>query len=116
MDMIHKHEFGAEAIAYLTVRLAEFGSFGRLLAQHFTDNLSSFCYLPDGFEEKEKPVCFLQDLVVSTTEERRMMERRDAEFLHSFLAAKPNRGINRETRFLYDHGLQLWKVFEPYWT
>lgn len=93
MDMIHKHEFGAEAIAYLTVRLAEFGSFGRLLAQHFTDNLSSFCYLPDSFEEKEKPVCFLQDLVVSTTEERRMMERRDAEFLHSFLAAKPNRGL-----------------------
>ncbi len=43
----------------------------------------AFCFLPDSFVQAEKPICFLEDRIISPPQEIEAMEHREAEFFHS---------------------------------
>jgi len=81
--MIQRFDFGRAGVTYIETRMALAGGIWPRFQMGLDFGHEAFCFLPDSFVQAEKPICFLEDRIISPPQEIEAMEHREAEFFHS---------------------------------
>ncbi|PYS16382.1 MAG: hypothetical protein DMG15_02335 [Acidobacteria bacterium] len=91
--MIQRFDFGRAGVTYIETRMALAGGIWPRVQMGLDFGDEAFCFLPDSFVQAQKPICFLEDRIISPPQEIEAMEHREAEFFHSFLMRRENSAL-----------------------